>query len=451
MVTEGGRNRIRILALSDVAVGYGSPQVQYLLDSLRRHYRNASVTMVEPDQKRRARRDPLFPEIEVIRVVTTMPPYDGAFHVEYNLELRKIIEERKPHILIATHGWVLPSILTANWKPDCFIYYMLESLTHQRQGMGELAIEINRQALGVADIVLTPEIHRSEADLRAVGWTADGFIEIFNSSHGIPEKDLVPADERRERILYSGSIGPATLTSHLAQESLSSVKFDIAGPAETEEARQMLAELQRRPNVNYLGVLPASELAKTRGQYAYSLVMWNPTDINQLYASPNKFFETIQAGVPPIAAPHPQCTEIIDRYKCGQVMADWEADSFSKAVTKAMRLFRTDRRGYSDMVAGCLKASKTELKWDIQFRKVVSRLPGARALTGQPAPAGVADGEADTAAPATARTGSTRSKTGTKVSASAKKATVSKGSKSRSAKPKRGPSRNKTPDTSSRS
>ncbi|NDF13470.1 MAG: hypothetical protein EB060_11745 [Proteobacteria bacterium] len=319
---------IRILALSDVAVGYGSPQVQYLLHSIGQHYGNASLVLVEPDQKRRIPRTPIFPSIEVVRISTTFPPYDERFMIEFALEARRIIQAYRPHIVIATHGWVLPALLTTAWPPAVFIYYMLESLSHQRSGIGTIAIDLNRYALGMADIVLVPERRRAEADLRTQGWQAVDMVEVYNAAPMVTVGTFVEPGLREQRVLYAGSIGPDTLCEWMGLEEVEDVQFDIAGPAETDLARDVCAKLVQKTNIRYLGVLSQAELCAIRGNYAWSLVMWNPADINQLYASPNKFFETIQAGVPPIAGPHPQCADVIARLGCGRIMMDWKEDAF---------------------------------------------------------------------------------------------------------------------------
>ncbi len=376
-----GRNgEVRVLALSDVSVGYGSPQVQYLLHSLEQHYSAASLMLVEPDQKRRVPRRPIYDSIEVLRICTTFPPYDERFMIEFALEARRILEDYRPHIVIGIHGWVLPALLTMSRRPPLFIYYMLESLSHQRKGIGSMAIELNRLALGMADIVLVPERRRAEADLRVQGWKADNLIEMYNASPFGSIRGAVSPKDREPRVLYAGSVGPDTLCAWMALDRVADVDFDIAGPADTDAARQILSELSRRRNVRYLGVLSQAQLSAIRGNYAWSLVMWDPANINQLYASPNKFFETIQAGVPPIAAPHPQCADIIARLGCGRVMMDWKEDTFVYTVRDCMRIFREEPDTYATYVAACESATAQELNWEAQFARLVPFLPKATSL-----------------------------------------------------------------------
>jgi glycosyltransferase involved in cell wall biosynthesis len=116
------------------------------------------------------------------------------------------------------------------------------------------------------------------------------------------------------------------------------------------------------------GVVASSELARLRKAYCYSIVAWNPDNENQLYAAPNKFFESIADGIPPIAAPHPQCKLILDRYRCGILMGDWSFDSFTRAIRKAMDMLGT--LDWEDMVSNCGRAVAAELTWDAQFDRL---------------------------------------------------------------------------------
>lgn len=118
---------------------------------------------------------------------------------------------------------------------------------------------------------------------------------------------------------------------------------------------------------NYRGVLDAIELAEVRKRYAYSAVAWNPDNENHLYAAPTKFFEAIADGVPPVAAPHPQCRLIRDRYRCGILMAYWSFDSFLKALRKAVNIHGAPE--WQEMVANCARVA-SELNWEVQFEKL---------------------------------------------------------------------------------
>ncbi|HEX8569404.1 MAG TPA: hypothetical protein VF699_05705, partial [Caulobacteraceae bacterium] len=155
--------------------------------------------------------------------------------------------------------------------------------------------------------------------------------------------------------------------------------LDIAGPCYTLSAGEMTAKINReKKNVRYLGFLPTPQLNAIRGDYDFSIVMWNPTDVNHFFASPNKFFETIAAEVPPVVAPHPQCADIVDRYGCGVLMGDWGHYAFEIALAQARAHFHGSQ--YENLVEGCREARAEWVNWPAQFQRVAEHLPARSTL-----------------------------------------------------------------------
>lgn len=375
MIRDNGQ--LRIVALTDVALGYGSPQILHLLRSLLDTFAPATCLVIEPDQKGRPQRRFDIPDLEVKRINTHLPPYDRSFQIEFNRKALRVIDAYKPDIVLATHAWVLPAALAMPRPPKFFMYYMLESVAHQVQGVGEYAVELNRQALGLANLVVVPERRRARADLHSYGWALPDLVEVYNVG---PTQLASPPRERKRRILYAGSLGTQTMCERFLEDAVAGFDFDIAGPADTEAAKRFIDQALQHSNIRYLGFLPSHELAARRPHYAYTVSMWRPDNINQLFASPNKFFESIAAGVPPIVTPHPQCADIISRYDCGHLVMNWTMDAFTWSLSDAFDSFdRRDGR-YLTLVENCLDATQTELNWEAQFAKVRRRLPSREAL-----------------------------------------------------------------------
>jgi glycosyltransferase involved in cell wall biosynthesis len=169
-------------------------------------------------------------------------------------------------------------------------------------------------------------------------------------------------------VLYAGTIDRVrTHAEYLLHKRLQDAPFDLAGPVGGwDDPSTFFSGLP--PSMRYLGILDAKDLAVLRTRYAYTLVLWNPDSENTRYAAPNKFFESIAAGVPAIAAPHPQCATLIGRYGCGVLMQGWDLDAFADAVRKSLAMFGTP--AYAAMVEGCRRAQQRELSWARQFDKL---------------------------------------------------------------------------------
>jgi len=190
-----------------------------------------------------------------------------------------------------------------------------------------------------------------------------------------------PADERNGRVLLQGSLSAElTFIDYLSRRSEPEPGIDVFGYAfDHDRAYGILRDsaLAARNGFSYGGLVSSHRLAELRPSYAYLVVMWNPLTFDALYACPNKFFEAIADGVPPIVAPHPQCKEIIEKYDCGILLRDWSLEAFLEGLQKARDIYGTPR--YQELVNNCRRAMASELSWENQFESIVPQLPPRKA------------------------------------------------------------------------
>ena len=364
--------RIRIAGVSDVSVGYGSPQILAFMRSMREVYGGEAV-LFEPDQPERPPRPALArdPAGRVERVTTAYHPHhDRAGRIEYVIKVAHRLNALRPQVLVIFCTYSLPVLLKLRYRPDVVVYYSIESIA----AYGSFDIELNRRLAGAIDLLIFPEEHRAMRDVARCSLTGIPLAILYNCATDAADADDVSHPRRRNnRILYAGTIDRIrTLAEHFLDKRLGGVPIDLYGHLSGwKDPGVFLAGLPG--GVRYRGFLEASALARVRGQYAYSIVMWDPTGENQLYAAPNKFFESVASGVPPIAAPHPQCRMLITRYRCGIVMDDWSFQAFYDALRRALALVGTPE--YDAMVENCRRAVAQELNWERQFEKVRRHLP----------------------------------------------------------------------------
>jgi glycosyltransferase involved in cell wall biosynthesis len=353
----------RIAAVFDTSVGYGSPQLEYLTTSLAQFYRADECWLIEPDVK--GKRGLLEREgLKIRRTATRMPAHGELHHIDYNIQNHRWLRDYDPDIVIVTSGSSLPAVLRLPRKPPLVIYYMLENIEYQRSASGGSLIQLNRMFHPWIDLICVPEIDRAGFDLKWLGWETVPTLELLNVSL---ERFSRPRAASDFRILHAGSICEDTLSHYLADASKLAIKVDAFGILATQAMRDLFVGLSGS-SVAYRGVLTMSDLDAIYNDYAYSLVMWRPSNINQIYASPNKFFQSIARGVPPIAAPHPQCARIIRKYGCGILMEDWTPAAFTAALLRAQDLYGSS--AYEAMVERCRAATEAELNWPAQFAKV---------------------------------------------------------------------------------
>jgi hypothetical protein len=362
----------KILALSDITLGYGFPQLEKLVQSMVSHYGSAEAMIVEPDAKGKPNLHSI-PGVNLLRVATKFGPFMPLFHIDYNRQLMQIINQYRPDVIIVNSAAVMPAMLMARHQAKSVIYYMLENLQYQRAIGGADFVQLNRMAGDVIDLIVVPERRRASFDIKKLGWEHIPQIELLNVSsdeffgryEGKPSKC---------KFINAGSLAPETNVGYFEHESMWNFSIDLAGLCSNEAVKNGVknAVERSRGKIAYLGNLQSSELSSIYHRYAYSLVMWAPTNINQVYASPNKFFQSIAAGVPPVCAPHPQCVEIIDKYKCGVIVEDWSLEAMKDAMHNALQNYQSP--AYRDMYENCLEACTAELNWGAQFEKVLAFL-----------------------------------------------------------------------------
>ena len=99
-------------------------------------------------------------------------------------------------------------------------------------------------------------------------------------------------------IFFSGSIGRARGIPFLANliKQDGQLVVHVAGWLYDQDGE----ELTRHPQVKYHGVVHQTVAAEIAKQCDYILCLYEPNIVNNIYASPNKIYDGIQAGVPVI-------------------------------------------------------------------------------------------------------------------------------------------------------
>jgi glycosyltransferase involved in cell wall biosynthesis len=360
-------SRTQIVGVSDVSIGYGSRQIPAFMQSLVDYYKKAEGIIIEPDQPEKPPQHDQVPELKVKRIKTSFNFSVPLGRIEYNMQAAREVNRLRPDILIIFCTYSLPVLFKLAYKPELIIYYSIESI----DAYGPSDIKMNRCAAPFFDLIIFPEENRATKDSARCGFLKITTVILYNCADTFSAgKSIVPPQERNGRILYGGTVEKGlTYAEYFLRKEMQSVPVDIFGiitGSEKEETEQEFSKL--RGSVQYYGYMGNKEIVDLRRFYSFSIVAWAPTNENQLYAAPNKFFESIAAAVPPIAAPHPQCKMIINRYKCGILMEDWNFDAFYAAIQQALKIYGTDH--YNTMVANCRKAFAQELHWEKQFEKV---------------------------------------------------------------------------------
>lgn len=358
----------KVALVSDVSLGYGSPQIPSLATSLA-EFTGGATTVYEPDQPERPPAACCDETVEVVRVGTARHPHSQAGRIEYVIKVAESLNRARPDLLVVFCTFCLPIVARLRYRPRKVIYCSIESIP----AYGSFDVWMNRALRGLVDVVVFPEENRARLDAQRCGFDSVPVAVMYNVARG-ESPAPTPAHERLPAIYYGGALNrEQTLADFFLRPEVGFAPFGLYGSVNGADKERLTAEIAAAgANVRYHGFLESKELARERRRYAYSVVMYTPEIEHLRYAAPNKFFESIADGIPPIVAPHPQCKAIVNRYRCGIVMRDWTFDAFREAVETAMTLFKTP--AYDELVENCRRAVAAELNWPAQFAKLQPHL-----------------------------------------------------------------------------
>lgn len=359
----------RVAAISDVTMGYGTPQLPRLTRSVAEHY-GTEGWILEPVQPELPPRHHLFPPLRLERCPSTAHPHTPLGRQEFLWRASLRLNQLQPDVVIVCCTFTLPVLFRLRYRPRKVIYYSVESIPFY----GPFDEEMNRYAGPLVDLVIFPEENRARNEVGRYGFHEAVRLVLYNATNPRSVPPPLPAAGRNGRILYAGTLSPEqTYANYYLQPELDGMPIDLFGPLKFLQPGgrdQFLRAL--KSGIRYRGFVDAAELSTVRRPYLASIVLWNPSNENQHYAAPNKFFDSIADGVPPIAAPHPQCQRLIERYGCGLLLENWDLSSYRAGLKKMLQLAATP--AWERMVDNCRHAVERELNWDAQFAKVRAHL-----------------------------------------------------------------------------
>lgn len=372
---------MRIITISDVVAGYGSPQIVDFTHSLCEALGMQGLLC-----------QPLVPEREVLpidshwlqleTIHTVEHPISSPGRMEYLTKCARIVNRFQPQVLIITNYSLLGIIKELRYRPKKIIHLVLEDvepLRAGRAGVAHMALINHVVRSELIDLWVFPEAKRAEGDASLFGieWKKISIFYNVSTQHVIEDKER----RRLSRIIYAGTLDAnVSIGKYIFDEEIAEYPIDIYGDLQgaglsKQEMRRKIENLKTlRPQQckqKWFGQVPAKTLARVIRAYDFSIVYWLPIRKGLLNAAPNKFFQALSAGVPVISAPHPQVKKLIDRYGCGILLEGWEKDHIVSSLRRAQELIETT--AHREMCDNCHLAVEAELSWERQMGKWLKR------------------------------------------------------------------------------
>ncbi len=363
---------VDVIGVSDVVIGYGSPQINMLFRDISDYY-GTRGQLLQPSffgddiKFNKQKTDKYF----VKTVYIDSGAYSRVGRIDYIIKCADIINKNKPKILIIYCTYSIPVILKLKYKPDKIIYYCLELISCYGKG----DVMLNNILQEKIDLLIFPEKNRMLSDVKECHFKDHNrWVNVYNASTYLKDSCSISSEQRNGKFLYAGKLSYATLSDFFWHSGVKKYSIDIYGSIAKDIEYEFLTRVcgENNKTIKYNKFINNSELCALRPQYSFSLILWKGDNLNGYYCAPNKLFESLAYGVPIIATPNPQCIEIIERYQCGIYMKEWTITSFLEALSEAQAMLNTSK--YSTMVDNCLDAFKKDLSWDAQFEVIKRHL-----------------------------------------------------------------------------
>lgn len=370
----------RLITISDVVLGYGSPQIVNFSESLCEIMGSKGI-IFQPLVPQRKIVNIDHPSLSLETLHTASHPYSASGRIEYQQKCAKLINKNRPDVLIITNYTLLNLIDRLDYRPQRIIHLALEDLDLLLKGAAGVArlSSLSRQVNKLIDLWIFPEVNRARRDASLLNIDPDSISIFYNVSK--IGSDYPEQLERQPRIIYAGTLDVETSVGHIIFDSEVArfpvdVYGDLQGNISSKVTMQSKVDYLRRLgsrscDLKWFGQVPIKKLDALLPSYSFSLIYWQPIRHALLNAAPNKLFQAIAAGVPVVGAPHPQVKMLVERYGCGLLLDGWGREQLISGLHKAQRLMGSTE--HEELKENCRKATAKELSWEVQITKWAKR------------------------------------------------------------------------------
>ncbi|MCK4421643.1 glycosyltransferase family 4 protein [candidate division WOR-3 bacterium] len=147
--------------------------------------------------------------------------------------------------------------------------------------------------------------------------------DVIMNAPQYQKRELKKVDPDNIRIIHHGLAHPSrNLEDMLYLMPLLEERFHLTLMLVVRDRRyfarlKRLAEQICPERVDFREAVPFDNIIPAISEYDIQLIIYNPTSFNVKHSLPNKFFESIMAGLPIVTGPSPEMKRIIDEFDCG--------------------------------------------------------------------------------------------------------------------------------------
>lgn len=207
--------------------------------------------------------------------------------------------------------------------------------------------------------------------VRNASISTEGIMPGSRNEAGIKEDDLL--------VVFQGSgINPGRGANELLEAMClidGVILMIIGGGDMITEIKLEVRRMELDSKVIFLPRMPWREMMQYTMSCDAGLTLDTDTCLNQRYSLPNKLFDYIAAGIPVIASPLPEVSELIGSYSCGIVLSDVSPRSIADALSKLRddRIYLSELRDATVVAAHDLCWEKEKIAEQDLFRSVIEK------------------------------------------------------------------------------
>jgi glycosyltransferase involved in cell wall biosynthesis len=205
--------------------------------------------------------------------------------------------------------------------------------------------------------------------------------KIFEAKYGVKYEvvrnvpmllsdEPLPTENNPKLILYQGALnqGRGLEVALEAMRQLDGVKLVVAGEGDLSHNLRMLAQkLELGEKVEFLGFVSPDELKKLTQQAWIGLNLLENKGLSYYYSLANKFFDSVQAGVPVLNMDFPEYRALNAEHETSILIPDLKVDLLVEAIGKLLN----DKDLYNNLRENCMRA-RLEWNWQTEERNLLN-------------------------------------------------------------------------------
>lgn len=169
----------------------------------------------------------------------------------------------------------------------------------------------------------------------------------------------------KSRIIYIGGYLPGrNLENIIYATKYMDEPIYLRGFGSLESKLRKIAQ-NNKYNVQFLDPVPPENLVESLREFDIGIIPYQPINLNNLYSTPNKFFEYLHAGLAIASSDIPELKKIIENEKIGSIFNSGDPKSIADVLNG---LVSGDLLRYRENAIRC---SKEKYNWEFQKEKLL--------------------------------------------------------------------------------